>query len=411
VTAARALEITSSQEARQERVRLTRAADGCRAIRQALAHDRRPLPDEWVPLADAGRRAVAPLIDIERTLDEIALAAPHAEPEPAKKRSLFLPDAFENPEYVRFAFKGTLAALICYLLFVGFDYPGIYTSVITCFVVALSTVGASNQKGVLRFGGAAVGGALALFALMYLFPNVETIAGFWLIFGAATAVAAWVNFGSPRVSYGGYQIGLAFYKAVLQGFGMAVSATVIRDRLVGIALGLIVYTLVENSLWPVRAADALRTRLSAALRQLANLARSGPGHSSIADSRLRIAHDLEEVQGLIESTKFEPGMTEVDAMQRTTGEAQTTFVLLLSLARQRGATTPSGAAAAMDHALAGSLDALADRVGGKTGSPAPSLADALRALERSARDPASTESEPLPLYRALVAVLVPALAA
>jgi len=33
-----------------------------------------------------------------------------------------------------------------------------------------------------------------------------------------TAVVAWVNFGTPRISYGGYQIGLAFYKAVLQGF-------------------------------------------------------------------------------------------------------------------------------------------------------------------------------------------------
>ena len=66
---------------------------------------------------------------------------------PAEKRSLFLPDAFDNPEYVRFAIKGTLAALICYVVFIGFDYPGIYTSVITCFVVSLSTIGASNRKG------------------------------------------------------------------------------------------------------------------------------------------------------------------------------------------------------------------------------------------------------------------------
>jgi multidrug resistance protein MdtO len=111
------------------------------------------------------------------------------------------------------------------MAFIGFDYPGIYTSVITCFVVALSTIGASNQKGILRFGGAAVGGLMGLIALVYLFPNVETIGGFWLVFGAGTAVAAWVNFGTPRISYGGYQVGLAFYKAVLQGFGPAMSAT------------------------------------------------------------------------------------------------------------------------------------------------------------------------------------------
>jgi multidrug resistance protein MdtO len=64
-------------------------------------------------------------------------------------------DAFDNPEYVHFAIKGSLAALIRYVLFIGFDYPGIYTSVITCFVVSLSTIGASNQKCLLSFGGAA----------------------------------------------------------------------------------------------------------------------------------------------------------------------------------------------------------------------------------------------------------------
>ena len=159
----------------------------------------------------------------------------------AEKRSLFLPDAFDNPEYVRFAIKGTLAGFICYFLFIGFDYPGIYTSVITCFVIALSTIGASNQKGILRFGGAAVGGLMGLIALVYLFPNMDTIGGFWLVFGAGTAVAAWATFGTPRIFYGGYQAGLAFYKAVLQGFGPALSATVVRDRLIGVFFGLIVF--------------------------------------------------------------------------------------------------------------------------------------------------------------------------
>ena len=127
--------------------------------------------------------------------------------------------------------------------------------VITCFVVSVSTIGASNQKGILRFGGAAVGGFMGLIALVYLFPNVETIGGFWLVFGAGTAVAAWVNFGTPRISYGGYQIGLAFWKAILQDFGPALSATVARDRVIGVFFGLIVFGAVEHLLWPVRAQD------------------------------------------------------------------------------------------------------------------------------------------------------------
>ena len=59
---------------------------------------------------------------------------------------------------------------------------------------------------------------MGLIALVYLFPNMETIGGFWLVFGAGTAVAAWATFGTPRIFYGGYQTGLAFYKAILQGF-------------------------------------------------------------------------------------------------------------------------------------------------------------------------------------------------
>ena len=40
-------------------------------------------------------------------------------------RSLFLPDAFQNPEYRRFAFAGCLAASICYVLYNALDWPGI----------------------------------------------------------------------------------------------------------------------------------------------------------------------------------------------------------------------------------------------------------------------------------------------
>ena len=196
-------------------------ADGCDRMRRAFAELRLPEPGEWAALADEqNTETIFLLIDMERTLDQIALAVPRYSEElgqskiaPAGKRSLFLPDAFDNPEYVRFAIKGTLASLICYVVFIGFDYPGIYTSMITCYVVSLSTIGASNQKGILRFGGAAVGGVMGLFALVYLFPNMDTIGGFWLVFGAGTAVAAWVNFGTPRISYGGYQIGIAFLQS------------------------------------------------------------------------------------------------------------------------------------------------------------------------------------------------------
>jgi uncharacterized membrane protein YccC len=88
------------------------------------------------------------------------------------------------------------------------------------------------------------------------------LGGFWLVLGAGTAVAAWVNFSTPLLSYGGYQIGLAFYKAILQDFGPALSALVVRDCLIGVFFSLMVFGIVEHALWPVRAQDALRARLA-----------------------------------------------------------------------------------------------------------------------------------------------------
>jgi multidrug resistance protein MdtO len=431
VTSAVALETLPDlpQESRLHE-RLLNVADGCERMRRAFNELR--LPDDWVALADEKNAPPPfPLLEIERTLDQIALAVPryseelsHSDAAPAEKRSLFLPDAFENPEYVRFAIKGTVAAFICYMVFVGFDYPGIYTSVITCFVVALSTIGASNQKGILRFGGSAVGGLMGLIALVYLFPNIETIGGFWLVFGAGTAVAAWVNFGTPRISYGGYQIGLAFYKAILQDFGPASSATVVRDRLIGVFFGLIVFGIVENLLWPVRARDALRARVAEILRLLAELARTRTSAKTptvivneVDSWRRRISQKVEEAQGLIESSKFEAGDSDVDEIQKRIGDGQLVFVLLLSLARQGRNIAESNvvraAEVALDNVIATALENLATRAARGSRPEVPNLEAMMDAFERSVaagtnapRETAdSLLTERLAVYRILVAAI------
>jgi len=413
-----------------------KVAGDCERMRHAFAELRLPSPGEWLSrTAGETSGTMSPLDDMKRTLVEIALALPGRFDEPgasgassAEKPKLFLPDAFDNPEYVRFAIKGSLAALICYVIYVGYDYPtardpGTYTSVITCFVVSLSTVGASNQKGILRFGGAAVGGGMGLIALMYLLPNVEGIGGFWLVFGAGTAVAAWVTFGTPRISYGGIQIGLVFYKAVLQGFAV-LSATLIRDRLFGVFFGLAVFGIVEHVLWPVRAADALRARLAEMMHLLADLARTGTNSATptvngndVDSWRRRISRKVEDVQGLIESSKFELGAFKLSEIQKFTGDAQIIFILLLSLARQRGDVTHPdvvrAAAVDLDNAMATALLALETHVTSGSRSAVPNLEGMMDAFERSvaftnvsaemAADPCLTEC--LALYRALVAAI------
>src|SRR6185436_15032793 len=166
-------------------------------------------------------------------------------------------------------------------------------------------------------------------------PNIDDIGAFLLVFGAGCAVAAWINAGTPRIAYGGYQVGLAFWKATLQGFGVAMSAQILRDRLIGIAFGLVVFGLVEHLLWPMRAAHVLRARFAEMLRLLADLARSGEVRTAaeIDRSRLLISQKVEDIHGLIESSKFEPGTRDLEALQKATGEAQVAFLLLLSLER------------------------------------------------------------------------------
>jgi multidrug resistance protein MdtO len=388
-------------------------ADGCADARRAVAERRWPEPSAAAPPSAS---TPPPLADMERTLEQLSVVSRIEPPKPTTKEQgphLLLPDATTNLEYVQFAVKGALAALICYVLFIGFDYPGIYTSVVTCFVVSLSTIGSSNQKGLLRFGGAALGGVMGVYALVYAFPNVDRLGGFWLVFATGTAVAAWINFGSPRISYGGYQTGLAFYKATLQDLGPAVSATVVRDRLIGVAFGLIVFGIVEHLLWPVRAADRMHARLADVFRSLAAFTRVVSQSPSDVDSRRQlISQQVADVQGFIESSKFEPAAGGADAqtVERLTADAQTVFVVLLAIAREAGAARPPEAVpAATSHVeenVAAILEGVADRV--RIDAVAPtidldrSLGDLDRSLAAAQADASSTYAGALALYRELV---------
>src|SRR5262245_24474005 len=384
--------------------RLLRVAATCAAAARALANPSAPLPEELSspdPVLASRAAALPALTAMERVLGEIILALPRriaperggVAPRPATKASMLVPDAFRNPEYVQFAVRGALACLICELLFVGFNYPGIYTSMITCYVVSLSTVGASTQKGLLRFAGSAVGGAMGILALMYVFPHAETLGAFWAVFATGTALAAWVNFGSPRVSYGGYQVGLAFYKVILQGFGPVTELTVARDRLVGIAFGLVVFGVLEHYLWPVRASDRRQQRFVDVLRSLAALARLGAeartgadADRELGDARRKIAQGLGEAQRLLEESKFEPQQGELETFQRDIGDAQIIFLLLLSLAYQRRA---SGRLLAdlpapfrdLEDAVATTLECLANPARAHAARSPADLAAALAAAE------------------------------
>ncbi len=260
----------------------------------------------------------------------------------ALKGGLIASDAFENPDYLRSAIKGALAGFICYLIFTLTNYQEIFTSVITCIVCSLATVGASFQKGTLRFFGSAVGALLGLVTVMYIFPHVDSIVGFWIPFAAVTALAAYVTLGSPAISYGGYQIGLMFYKCTLQAYGPYTELRVLRDRLIGIVLGLVVFEFVNTHLWPVKATDTIRAKLSSILRGLAELATLPnkaepikPLLRTANELRIRANQDFAVVRQLSVSARFEPGATARRELQDLAARAQKLLGVLLAIVQHQ----------------------------------------------------------------------------
>jgi multidrug resistance protein MdtO len=179
------------------------------------------------------------------------LALPSASAGPPRPRKrLLADDAFTNPAHVRYALKVTLAAMACYIIYSGLDWAGIHTAFITCCFISLESIGATLHKGALRLGGCLVGGTLGFLSVIYLIPHMESIVSLVFLISAVTALAAWVAAGSERIAYAGLQIALAFYMCVLQGFGPETDFTKIRDRLVGILLGIGVTTFVFRYVWP-----------------------------------------------------------------------------------------------------------------------------------------------------------------
>src|SRR5881275_2951175 len=188
-----------------------------------------------------------------------------------KPKSFFVSDAFTNPAHVHFALKVTFAAMFCYIFYMAIDWSGIHTAFITCTFIALESTGATLNKGVLRIGGCVIGGALALFTIVFLMPHMDTIASLVVVVGCASAIAGWVGAGSEMISYGGLQIAFAFFYSVFQGYAPDTDLDNVRNRVVGILFGLIVTGLVFRYIWPERTIDRLRDTLQQALRQLARL--------------------------------------------------------------------------------------------------------------------------------------------
>src|ERR1700693_2163084 len=140
----------------RERTRLSYLVRGCLS-----ALERQSLVAEAPPETESTPETLA----ATHTFGELQreLSRTHTQP-PAhtghKPRQLFVPDALSNPAHWQFALKTTLAIMIVYSVYTMLDWPGLLTSIVPVFFVALGSGGETVHKLTLRISGAIIGGLI-----------------------------------------------------------------------------------------------------------------------------------------------------------------------------------------------------------------------------------------------------------
>ncbi len=227
---------------------------------------------------------------------------------------IFIPDAFSNPEHLRYILGGTIASMLCYIFYVSLDWPNLSTSVTTCVLTALTSVGSSRQRQLLRVLGFVLGGVIAgLGAQIFILPYIDSITGFTVLFATMSAVAAWIGTSSSRLAYAGVQFAFAFYLINLSDFSFNTSLAAPRDRVLGVLLGTSMMWLVFERFFPRSATDEMVRIFVRNVRSMSELvsftpSREGPD-AMLKVRRLRedIYRRFGEVNAQSDAVPFETG--------------------------------------------------------------------------------------------------------
>jgi multidrug resistance protein MdtO len=273
---------------------------------------------------------------------------------------------------------------------------------LTCFSTAVSTIGTSRQRQVLRFAGFVAGGLLiGLGAQMFILPYLDSITAFTVLFILVTALAAWFMTSSPRLSFFGLQLGAVFFVINMQKFARETSLSVGRDRVAGTFLGLLMMWLIFDQLWGTSASVEMRKVFISTLRLLAQFARE-PISTDIrsAIQRTSALHDtintkFDSVRSLADGVllEFGPSRREKlalrDRIRRWQPQLQALFIMRGASLKYRlqfpGFALPEAVIASLqayDERSAQTLENIADRMEGKTSEGGPVPADSFALLEQ-----------------------------
>lgn len=295
-------------------------------LRQSIQGQGSYVGPRWLPLADQDSPQFSELETTVRLMESVLEMNASPDPGPDSPSGdeadsanrLFVSDAFTNPEYLRFALAGTAASMLCYVIYVGLNWPGISTAVTTCALTALSDVGSSRQKQLLRITGAAIGGfVFGLGSQIFILPYIDSIVGLAILFACVTGMAAYVATSSPRLSYVGLQMAFAFYLINVTSFDISLDLTIGRDRAIGVLLGIAAMWFVFERLYPRPAAVHMVRLFAQSARLLATLNSASSSESGVA--RIRALRD--EINNAFASVN-----AEADAVLFESGEQRPAFL-------------------------------------------------------------------------------------
>lgn len=302
------LEVLPVEVDDQTKLRLAKIVHACRdALDEHPGDVRSPpaLPTDLTLHPDSDPPVVVALQDIlVRLYESLYRAGPSPQTvAPVAHKQMLARDAFSNPTHWQFALKTTLAVMVVYITYTLLDWPSLRTSVVTCFFVALGSLGETVHKLTLRISGAIIGGLIAGICIVWVLPHMTDIGQLCALVALVAAGAGWIATSSERLSYAGMQIAFAFFLGVLQDYAPATDLTALRDRVLGILLGNVVMTGVFSVLWPESARTRLRSSLQEALRAIGALLQSPT--TNTAPSRVRVQQALVQSEHYREISDFE----------------------------------------------------------------------------------------------------------
>jgi multidrug resistance protein MdtO len=259
---------------------------------------------------------------------------------------------------------------------------------------------------------------------IFVLPYIDSIFGFTVLFAVVTAAASWFMTSSPRLSYFGLQLALAFYLINLQEFAIVTSLAVARDRVVGVLLGLFMMWLVFDQLWSAPAAVEMKKAFVLNFRLMAQLVKEplsrDPGGAKPPFSlRDTITENFDSVRAMADAALLEFGPSrEQDLRWRKRIQAaqsplRTLFLTRMALwkyhAQRRGFELPQEVLRAQqefDNQSAETLDGIADRLEGKSPAKDGDLQTSFEHLQQVIDTVGSQEprDKPEPRLQALLAL-------